>query len=111
MPTDETLVFPSLWIGLRTKKEHVFQQVGHPLSLDRIVKVASIDSEGGCRLVTFIIFNQQYPQLVRQYEITIEPMIIADADVFDAPCETMILDMDTFNVPMTQLMIKSLKPC
>lgn len=35
-------------------------------------------------------------------------MIIADADVFDAPCETMILDMDTFNVPMTQLMIKSL---
>ena len=40
--------------------------------------------------------------------LTIEPMIIADADVFDAPCETMILDMDTFNVPMTQLMIKSL---
>ena len=40
--------------------------------------------------------------------MTTEPIIIADADVFDAPCETMILDIDTFNAPMTQLMTKSL---
>ena len=48
-----------------------------------------------------------YINKVSNATLTIEPMIIAAADVFDAPCETMILDMDTFNVPMTQLMIKS----
>ncbi len=76
MTAHKLLVFTRLGVSGGAEKQHVFQKMGHPLAVGRIVKMTGIDRQRGGRFVGIGITNQQDPEPVGQLQKMVLPMVI-----------------------------------